>query len=127
MNSWELSNKLHQLSIEDFIWIVYVGIIILSWYSNFLERDYFLNHNYRSKEKYRKSLIIIFLILNIVYYYFFMDSKRSFDQLKVNDSQKKKDLTHLSYVASSFILISGIIFLYIAFTDDDLNVELAFN
>ena len=122
-----LENKLKQLSIEDFIWIIYLGIIILSWYSNALERSYYLFNNKKAKEKYQKILIIIFSILNIIYFYFFYDSLNSYKSLKINDSKKKKDLTTLSLIASLLISISGIILLYIAIKDDELSVEIAFN
>ena len=38
----ELEKKLKQIKIENLIWVVYIGIIILSWYSNYLERNYYL-------------------------------------------------------------------------------------
>ena len=37
-----ISNRLKQIKIEDNIWIIYLGIIILSFYSNSLEEDYYL-------------------------------------------------------------------------------------
>ena len=37
MNKEELDNKLKELKIEDFIWFIYIGIIILSWYSFLLD------------------------------------------------------------------------------------------
>lgn len=39
MNSDELDKKLKQLKTEDFIWLIYIGIIIMSWYSNNLEKN----------------------------------------------------------------------------------------
>ena len=65
--------------------------------------------------------------LNIVYFYFLNDSYKSINNYKSNDSKKKKDLNNLSFVASLLICISGIILLYIAINDNDLDVELAFN
>lgn len=127
MNYNELNDKLKELKIEDFIWVIYIGIIILSWYSNSLERKYYVYNDLGSKEKYRKIIIFIFSILVIVYLYFFIDSYNSVKNLKTTDSTKKKNLNNLSLLASSLILISGIIFLYIAIKDEDLNVELAFN
>ena len=47
--------------------------------------------------------------------------------LKTTDSKRKKDLNQLSLLGSTLILLSGIIFLYIAITDTELNVEIAFN
>lgn len=127
MNNEQLNEKLKELKIEDFIWFVYIGIIILSWYSNSLERKYFIFNDQISKEKYRKIIIIIFSILVIVYFYFLSDSYKSLKSLNQFDSKKKQDLVYLSFIASLLIAISGLIFLYIALEDEDLNVELAFN
>lgn len=122
-----LKEKLNQLKIEDYIWLIYIGIIFLSWYSNSLERNYYVYKNEKSKKKYRIIMIIIFSILVVVYLYFLKDSYSSLKTINPFDPKKKKDLLFLSFFASLLIFISGIIFLYIAFTDEDLNVELAFN
>lgn len=127
MTNEELQNKLKELSIEDFIWLIYIGIIFMSWFANSLERDYFINNNEESKNKYRNIMIIIFSILVVVYTYFFKDSLDDVKNLKITDSQNKKNLISLSFIASALILISGLIFLYIAIEDEELNVELAFN
>ena len=127
MDSKDLNKKLKELKIEDFIWFVYIGIIFLSWYSNNLERKYFIFNDQLSKEKYRKIIIIIFSILVIVYFYFLNDSYNSLKNLNQFDNNKKQNLIYLSYIGSLLITISGLIFLYIALEDEDLNVELAFN
>lgn len=127
MSKEELENKLKQLDIEDFIWLIYIGIIIMSWYSNSLERDFFVNNNETSKIKYRNIIIIIFSVLVAVYIYFFKDSLDDVKNLKPTDSNKKRNLISISFIASTLILISGLMFLYIAIEDEDLNVELAFN
>ena len=127
MNYDSLNSKLKQLKIEDFIWFIYIFIIFLSWYSNSLERKYFIYNDLESKEKYRKIMIFIFSILIIVYLYFFKDSYNDIKNLNDSDSLKTKNLIFLSFIASLLIAISGFIFLYIALNDEDLNVELAFN
>lgn len=122
-----MNDKLRQIRNEDFIWIIYLGIIFLSYYSNALERKFILFNDLYSKDKYRKIMIIIFLILVIVYFYFLYDSYSGVKNLNEFDTEKKKRLSYLSFLASLLIFISGIIFLYIAIFDTDLNVELAFN
>lgn len=122
-----INNKLRELKNEELIWIIYIGIIILSFYSNNLERKYFIFQDINCKEKYRRIMIIIFSILIFVYYYFLKDSYKSIKELKPYDSLKKKQLNNLSFIASLLIFISGIIFLYIAYNDTDIDVELAFN
>ena len=94
MNNEQLNEKLKELKIEDFIWFVYIGIIILSWYSNSLERKYFIFNDQISKEKYRKIIMIIFSILVIVYFYFLSDSYKSLKSLNQFDSKKKQDLVY---------------------------------
>ena len=123
----ELIKKLEQLKIEDYIWVIYIGIIIMSWYSNTLERKYYIYNDEVSKKKYRKIIIAIFTIAVFIYLYFLKDSYDDLVNLKEYDSDKKKMLVFLSFVASLLIAISGFIFLYIAIRDEDLNVELAFN
>lgn len=123
----DISEKLKQLDTEDFIWIIYIFIIVMSTYSNTLERNYFLNNDLEDKEKYRNIMILIFSILIIVYIYFLKDSVDSINNLKPSDTDKKKKLTYLSFLGSLLIAISGFIFLYIAIMDEDIDVELAFN
>ena len=125
--NYDIENKLKQIKIEDFIWIIYIGIIILSWYSNYLEKKYYIYNDLDSKQKYRYILILIFTVLLIVYYYFLKSAYDDYKNLKPTDSDKKKNLVTLSLLGSLFIFISGIIYLYIAYTDQDLNVEIAFN
>lgn len=122
-----INDKLKELKIEEIIWIIYIGIIILSFYSNKLEKNYFLFKDQTSKEKYRKNMILIFSILIFVYFYFLKDSFNSIKNLKKYDTDKKKKLNYLSFIASLLIFISGIIFLYIAYNDYEIDVELAFN
>ncbi len=123
----ELNDKLKELKAEEIVWIIYIGIIILSFYSNDLERKYFINNDLESKKKYTDLMIIIFTVLLIIYMYFAKSSLDDVRNLKQNDSMDKKRLTYLSFVGSFLILISGIIFLYIAFQNENLDVELAFN
>ena len=123
----ELIKKLEELKIEDYIWVIYIGLIIMSWYSNNLERNYYIYNDEVSKKKYRKILIAIFTIAIFVYLYFLKGSYDDIVNLKPYDTEEKKRLVFLSFIGSLLIAISGFIFLYIAIRDEDLNVELAFN
>ncbi len=127
MDEDTLYKKLKEIKTEDYIWIIYVGIIFLSWYANSLEKDFFINMDDQSKKKYRHVMILIFSVLVIIYLYFLNDSWESFKNINKINNQKTKELITLSFVASVLILISGIIFLYIAYKDENLDVELAFN
>ena len=127
MNYNDINNKLKQIETENYIWIIYIFIIILSWYSNSLEKKYFIYNDINSREKYRTTLIIIFSILIIVYLYFLKSSYDDVKNIKTYDSEKKKQLVNASFLASLLIAISGFLFLYIAIRDDSIDVEIAFN
>lgn len=122
----DVKSRLNEIKNENFIWLLYIGIIVLSYYSNYLEKDYFINKNEKSKEEYRNIIIIIFSILLVVYLYFFLDSYNGIKDLNKYNNEKKNKMI-LSFIGSTLILISGIIYLYLAYTDHDLDVELAFN
>ena len=123
----EIIDKLKEINIEDFIWVIYIFIIILSWYSNSLERSYFINKKEEDKENYRCIVVMIFTILLVVYGYFVKSSWDDFKTLSNSSSDKTRELAILSLLASLLIFISGAIFLYIALNDDKLEIELAFN
>lgn len=118
---------LRKIKAENTVWIIYIILIMICFYGNKLEKEYILYNDPRKKEKYRKITIFIFVVAIIVYLYFFFDSYNDVKNLRPTDSQKKKDLNKLSLLGSTLILASGIIFLYIAYVDKNLDVELAFN
>lgn len=120
-------DKLDDIKIENFIWIIYVGIIFLSWYANSREKKYLLYNDEESKREYQNLLILIFSILVIVYYYFAKSSYDDYiDSVDENDD-RKKNLLLASFIGSFLVLISGVIFLSIAIMDENIDVELAFN
>ena len=111
MSHNEIYNKIKEIDIENKIWIIYIGIILLSWYANSLEKKYFIFNNLECKEDYRKIMILIFSILVIIYFYFLKSSIDDINELKPTDNKKKINLTYLSFIGSLLIVISGIIFL----------------
>lgn len=122
-----IEERLQEIKIEDYIWVIYIIIIILSWYANSKEEDYLINNNNKSKEEYRNIMIFIFDVLVIIYFYFTKDSYNGVKNLRNTDTEKKKYLTYASFIGSLLILISGVIFLFISISDEDIDVELAFN
>ena len=120
-------SRLNDIKIENYIWIIYIGIIVLSWYANSNEKDFIINKNENSKKEYQALMILIFTILLFIYYYFTIDSYDDVRELTSLDSKKKFVLRYASFVGSFLILISGIIFLIIAILDDNIDTEIAFN
>lgn len=127
MDRLDIENKLKQINTEDFIWVIYLFIILFSYVANNLERKYYLSGDEYDKLKYRKIMITIFFVLLILYIYFLKDAYNELKKLKQTDNYKKKLLVTLGFIASFLFTISGTIFLYIAIVDENLFVELAFN
>lgn len=126
MNAEKL-DRLKSIKAENFIWIIYIGIIILSWYANSFEKKFILYDDENARKNYQELLILIFSILFIVYLYFTVDSYKDLNNNSMNISNKAKNLKELSFIGSLLILISGAIFLYIATVDDNIDTEIAFN
>ena len=127
---FSMNNKLDRLEdikTENIVWIIYIGIIILSYYANSKEKKYILYNDEKSKKEYQNLMIIIFSILFVIYYYFTKDSYDDLKNINIFDTKKKKNLLYLSFIGSLLILISGAIFLIIAIVDDEIDTEIAFN
>jgi hypothetical protein len=119
-----IKKRIQQIDIENYIWIVYLFIIGFSFYANKLEKDYFLDHNIKSKERYRKINASIFAVLIVVYSYF---EKESIESLFQKKNTKVHQYDILSFIATSAVLLSGILFFYIIIVDKDIDEEIAFN
>lgn len=120
-------DRLQDIRIENYIWVIYIIIIFISWYANSKEKKFILYNDEVSRMEYQNLLVLIFSILLIIYYYFTKSSYDDLNELTINDSNKKIILTYASFIASLLILISGMIFLTIAIMDEEIDVELAFN
>ena len=119
----EMLDRLEDIKIENFVWVIYIGIIILSWYANSKEVNYLLYNDEESRQEYQNLLILIFSILFIIYFYFAKDSYKTYLNLSIYASEKKKHLTFASFIGSLLILISGVIFLYIPIVDENIDTE----
>ena len=120
-------DRLQDIRIENYIWVIYIIIIFISWYANSKEKKFILYNDEVSRREYQNLLVLIFSILLIIYYYFTKSSYDDLNELTINDSNKKIILTYVSFIASLLILIRGMIFLTIAIMDEEIDVELAFN
>ena len=120
-------DRLQDIRIENYIWVIYIIIIFISWYANSKEKKFILYNDEVSRREYQNLLVLIFSILLIIYYYFTKSSYDDLNELTINDSNKKIILTYASFIASLLIFISGMIFLTIAIMDEEIDVELECN
>lgn len=117
---------LRTIEIENYIWIIYLVIIFLSFMANKEEVNYFINNDMQSKSNYRKLIIIIFSIVLGIYYYFFVSGYKTYKSLSPYDTESKKFFETINFIANILILISGVIFLFIAIFGEELETEIAF-
>lgn len=118
---------LKEIKTENFIWIIYLFLIGLSFLANKFEKDYYINGNITDKEKYRIINIFIFTVALIIYIYFFRGNIDTVNKLNCDDSYDKIFFNKLNLFSTSLIVIAGIIFLYIAINDKNLETEISFN
>jgi len=115
--------RIKKIKNENNIWIIYLIIIGLSYLANYYEEIYFKTNNEKSKERYRKINALVFSILLIIYTYYENDAINSYK----NNNPKTKIYDLLILIATTLVLISGIIFLYIIIVDNNIDEEVAFN
>lgn len=127
MSDNEKIERLKDIKVENIVWVIYIGIIFLSFYANSKEKKYILYNDNIAKKEYQNIMILIFTILVIIYYHFSKDSYEDLENLNEKDSEKKKNLTFMSFIGSALVLLSGLIFLTIVIIDDNIDTEIAFN
>lgn len=122
------NNKIiEEIQTENFIWVVYLFIIGVSFLANSFEIDYYKTGDKNSKEKYRLLNIFVFSVALIIYFYFFKGNYKNVQTLNCHDSKSKILFNELNYMASILIVIAGAILLYIAIFDKDLETEISFS
>ncbi len=117
---------LKTIQMENYIWIVYLILIGLSFLANKEEVKYFLYGDKIAKKNYRTLLIIVFSIAVVIYYYFFKSGLAEYKNIKIDDTCSKKFFETINFIATILVLISGIIFLFIAIFDEHVETEIAF-
>lgn len=122
----EKADRLNDIKTENIIWVIYIGIIVLSYIANNYETNYIKYNDNKSKDNYRNLMLLIFSILVIVYFKFLKDSLKDVKKTSYLNN-KVSMLNKLSFIGSLFVFISGIIFLYIIYNDKNIDVEIAFN
>lgn len=123
----DIYETLQEIETENFIWVIYLFIIGVSFLANYYEANYYKTANIDSKDKYRILNIFVFSVALIIYLYFFKSNHDKVRNLNCFDSKEKIIFNELNYLASILIVIAGIILLYIAIFDKNLETEISFN
>ena len=123
--SESILKKIKGTKTEDIIWIVYFFIILANLYSNYLERDYIINHNKQSRDLFRNINKYILIVAFIIYLYFVYQSYESVKNLKENATDKQVFLTNLTLVSAILFLIAGALNIFIqnnSMNDDEVGL-----
>lgn len=121
----EIEKRLNVIKIENIAFLIFIILIILAYYANEREVDYFLENNHKAKCEYYYLQIIIFLVTTIVSGYYAYLGYLDLINLRDDESEKKREYTYLSFIASGAALIAAVIFLYIAITDTEIEAEIS--
>ncbi len=104
--------RITTLKSENIVWILYILFAIAGIKANNLEIEDIKMKNNKNKRKYKTINIVILIIALFIYLYFI---NLTYNRYKKKN--KKEDL--LSLIASSLILIAGLILLYVELTGDE--------
>lgn len=119
-----LEIRLKEINIENIIFGIFIVLIILGYYANAKEVDYFLNRNEYSKKEYYYLMIFIFIVVTVISAYYFYQSYLQVISLQYKSS-KEKEYAYLELIASGATLVASLIFLYIAITDKNIEAEIS--
>lgn len=113
MNPNRIQN-LKNLEIDDFIWYIYIFIVVAALYSNKLEREYLLYSDKDKQIEFHKINAVVLTIGFFIYIYFVY---RGYEKYR-----KKPSLpSQLNLIAAILFLVGGAILLYleIAYRDEE--------
>ena len=113
--------RLKRLKNEDFIWIIYFFIAAFAIFSNKLEREYVLNNNNVAYKKSKTINIILFLVAFFIYLYFVLLFTQDLNNMEKNFNNEKYRNTFLQLIAALLFLIGGIIYLFEAISERDIE------
>lgn len=98
------NNDFDRLNFEDFIWIIYIGLALLSIFGDKLQKEFLIEAD-KAKEKESNNIFLFILVVTFfIYLYFFV---RNLYDLEKADSDVK-ELFSIKLLGSSFF-IAGII------------------
>lgn len=119
-----LKKRLKEIEVEDMVLGIFIVIIILAYTANKIEKNYFIKGLEIDKKKYYYLSIFIFSIVVIINIYFFKISYEDVVTITDDIPNNVKEYAYLTLLASILSLIAGIIILYIAISDTEIDAEI---
>mgnify|MGYP004507300581 FL=1 len=121
----KVTKTLHELDIEDLIWVIYIFISALAIYSNYLERIYVTKHDVLAKKKYKTINISVLSIGFFIYLYFLILAYQKYKEKDNRTTLKNILIKDARLIASILLIICAIIALLSEImSDDDTDIDL---
>ena len=121
----ELKKRINEINTENVVFLIFIILIIMSYVANSFEKKYFLySDNSYKKIYYYIQVVIFFVVVSVNLYYVYI-SYLEVANLSRCSSYKKIKYAYLDYYASIFALIAGLILLYVAIDDVDIDTEIS--
>ena len=121
----KVTKTLHELDIEDLIWVIYLFISALAIYSNYLERIYVTKHDVLAKKKYKTINISVLSIGFFIYLYFLILAYQKYKEKDNRTTLKNILIKDARLIASILLIICAIITLLSEImSDDDTDIDL---
>ena len=115
--------RIKNLKYENIIWGIYIVIIALNFISNGYEKEYYLTKDIRYRKIYKNINIFAIGITILIYAYTEINSYLNY--MNKSNNKEKDKFKENSLIASTLILLGGLILLYNAVFDDTIEDEIA--
>ena len=98
------NNDLERLNFEDFIWVIFIGLILLNIVGDNFQKEFLKTSNKNDESKANNVFLFVLVVTFFIYLYFFV---RNFSALE-RASEENKKIFSIKLLGSSFF-IAGII------------------
>ncbi len=109
------NDKLKDLKIDEWIWVVFIILSALNIFGDELEKDYYLHHN-TTKDKTAKKIFTLTVFISFLIYCYLAYQRYQRVQI-MKTTKKDTKLEELRLFASILVVIASIIFLYYQLED----------
>lgn len=121
----DVTRKLKELKIEDYIWLVYYFIVTFAIISNKFERNSLINNNKQSKNISNKINTTILIVAFFIYLYFVLNSIKNIEILKKNGNKKEVKVAFENLIAQILFLVGGAYSIYADYDAKSTDVDVA--
>lgn len=109
------NNDLERLNFEDFIWVIFIGLILLNIVGDNFQKEFIKTNNKNDESKANNIFLFVLLVTLFIYLYFFV---RNFNALE-RASEENKKLFFIKLLGSSFLIAGIICLIYFQFKQVD--------